>query len=150
MEPRNPDYKAYVTSVFREARFVQELGIEIVDLGPGWVRSKLVIEKEHQQQHGFVHAGVQATIADHTGGAAANTLVAADETVLSVEFKINLLRPALASQLICDSRVIKPGRRLSVVESKVWADQPDTGKLVSQAQLTMAVVPLSQVESQAT
>lgn len=145
MEPRNPDYKAYVTSVFREAQFVQELGIELVDLGPGWVRSRLVVKEKHKQQHGFVHAGVQATIADHTAGAAADTLVAADETVLSVEFKINLLRPAIARQIVCDSRVIKPGRRLSIVESRVWADQPDTGKLVSLAQLTMAVVPQSQV-----
>lgn len=147
MEPRNPDYKAFVSHVFNGAPFIASLGIELVDLGPGWVCSRVVVKPEHQQQNGFVHAGLQATIADHTAGAAACTLVAADETILSVEFKINLLRPALATEIVCDSRVIKSGRRLSIVESRVWAGEPETGKQVSQAQLTMAVVPLSQVES---
>lgn len=70
---------------------------------------------------------------------AAGTLVAADETILSVEFKINLLWPADCEELFCQGKVIKPGKRFTIVESWVWADGFE-GRLVSKAQLTMAVV----------
>lgn len=139
MVARNPDYRQVTEQVFLAAPFVQSLGIELLDLGPGWCRTKMVITKRHCQQHGYVHAGVQTTLADHTAGAAAGTLVAGDETILSVEFKINLLRPADCEELFCEGRVIKPGRRFSVAESSVWADAFD-GRLISKAQLTMAVV----------
>lgn len=135
----NPDYRQVTEQVFLAAPFVQSLGIELLDLGPGWCRTKMVITERHCQQHGYVHAGAQATLADHTAGAAAWTLVAADEMVLSVEFKINLLRPADCEELFCEGRVIKPGKRFSIAESSVWADTFD-GRLVSKTQLTMAVV----------
>ena len=135
----NPDYRQVTEKVFLAAPFVQSLGIELLDLGPGWCRTKMVITENHCQQHGYVHAGAQATLADHTAGAAAGTLVSADETVLSIEFKINLLRPADCEELFCEGRVIRPGRRFSVTESSVWADGLD-GRLISKAQLTMAVV----------
>jgi uncharacterized protein (TIGR00369 family) len=136
---RNPDYRQITEQVFLSAPFVQSLGIELLDLGQGWCRTKMVITERHCQQHGYVHAGAQATLADHTAGAAAGTLVAADETVLSIEFKINLLRPADCEELFCEGRVIKPGKRFSIAESSVWADTFD-GRLVSKTQLTMAVV----------
>ncbi len=139
MVASNPDYRQVTEQVFLAAPFVQSLGIELLDLGPGWCRTKMVITENHCQQHGYVHAGAQATLADHTAGAAAWTLVSADETVLSIEFKINLLRPADCEELFCEGSVIKPGKRFSVTESSVWADAFD-GRLVSKAQLTMAVV----------
>ena len=145
MKARNPDFREQVKQVFNGAPFIRTLGIELVDVGPGWCHSRVAIRDDLHQQHGFVHAGVQATIADHTGGAAAGSLVAADQTILSVEFKINLLRPALASVIECRAQVVKAGRRLSIVESRVWADDAESGLLVSQAQLTMAVISASDV-----
>ena len=139
MIARNPDYRQLTEQVFLAAPFVQSLGIELLDLGPGWCRTRMKITKRHCQQHGYAHAGAQATMADHTAGAAAGTMVAVGETVLSVEFKINLLRPAKCEELFCEGRVIKPGNRFSIVESWVWADAIE-GRLVSKAQLTMAVV----------
>jgi uncharacterized protein (TIGR00369 family) len=136
---RNPDYRQMTEQVFLAAPFVQSLGIELLDLGLGWCQTRMAITERHCQHHGYVHAGAQATLADHTAGAAAGTLVAADEVILSVEFKINLLRPADCKALICEGRVIKPGKRFSIVESSVYADSLD-GRMVSKAQLTMAVV----------
>jgi len=136
---RNPDYRQMTEQVFLAAPFVQSLGIELLDLGPGWCQTRMAITERHCQHHGYVHAGAQATLADHTAGAAAGTLVAVDEVILSVEFKINLLRPADCKALFCEGRVIKPGKRFSIVESSVYADSLD-GRMVSKAQLTMAVV----------
>jgi len=137
---RNPGYRQVTEQVFLAAPFVQSLGIELLDLGPGWCQTRMVITERHCQQHGYVHAGAQATMADHTAGAAAGTLVAVNETILSVEFKINLLRPADCKELFCEGKVIKPGKRFSIVESSVYAESLNNGRLVSKAQLTMAVV----------
>lgn len=137
---RNPDYRQITEQVFLAAPFVQSLSIELLDLGPGWCQTRMVITERHCQHHGYVHAGAQATLADHTAGAAAGTLVAIDETILSVEFKINLLRLAECEELFCEGKVIKPGKRFSVVESSLWADALGGERLVSKAQLTMAVV----------
>ncbi len=139
MIARNPDYRQLTEQVFLAVPFVQSLGIELLDVGPGWCQTSMAITERHRQQNGYVHAGAQATLADHTSGAAAGTLVAAGETVLSVEFKINLLRPAECEELFCEGKVIKPGKRFSIVESWVWADALE-GRLVSKAQLTMAVI----------
>ncbi len=119
MIARNPDYRQMTEQVFHAVPFVQSLGIELLDVGPGWCQTSMAITERHRQQNGYVHAGAQATLADHTAGAAAGTLVAAGETVLSVEFKINLLRPAECEELFCEGKVIKPGKRFSIVESWV-------------------------------
>lgn len=88
-----------------------------------------------------MHAGVQATVADHTAGCAGLTLLAAEELILSVEFKINLLRPAQGSSLRCRAEVLKPGRTLVVAESSVYAGGPQEEVLTAKATVTLAVVP---------
>ncbi|WP_169730682.1 PaaI family thioesterase [Calidithermus chliarophilus] len=103
-------------------------------LGEGWCQTELEVGEQHQQQDGFVHAGVQATMADHSAGTAA-TLIGPGQYVLTVEFKINLLRPARGERLNCRVQVLKPGKSLIVVESEVY-----TQKLVSKATVTVAVL----------
>jgi uncharacterized protein (TIGR00369 family) len=94
----------------------------------------------HYQHHDFVHAGVQATIADHTAGAAATTLIRDTELVLSAEFKINLLNTARGEALRCRAEVLKAGRMLVVVESEVFAVSGEKERLVAKATVTLAVV----------
>src|SRR3972149_11770825 len=94
MKTQNPNFREQVRWIFEAAPFVGGLGLELADLGPGWCESVLPVAAKHLQQDGYIHAGVQATAADHTAGGAAGTLVKPDQTVLTVEFKINLLRPA--------------------------------------------------------
>lgn len=136
-KPRNPDYRAEVQKIFLSAPFVAELGIELVDVGPGWCESRLAVERYHQQQNGVVHAGVLASLADHTAGAAAGSLMDAGQVVLSVEFKINLLRPAQGDALRCRAQVLKAGRTLSVVESQISAQSGDESVLISTATVTL-------------
>ncbi len=140
MANRNPQYRNVVEAVIGDAPFVKDVGIRLIDVGPGWVETGLKINAKHHQHDGFVHAGVQATIADHTAGAAAMSLLGAGEYVLSVEFKINLLRAARGKSLRCRAEVIKPGRSLSVVRSDVWCEDDDGEKHTAHAILTMAVL----------
>ena len=89
---------------------------------------------------------MQATLADHSSGAAASTLISADEQILSVEFKLNLLRPARGEQLRCRATVLKAGRTISVVEAEVHAGDSPRETLVSKATVTLATVPNAQVQ----
>lgn len=140
MKTQNPDYREHTRAIFEKAPFIADLGLVLSGLGPGWCETSLRVEPKHLQQDGFVHAGVQATMADHTAGGAAGTLVRENEMVLSAEFKINLLRPAQGDRLRCRATVLKPGRTLIVAESEVYAIRDGKEKLVAKATVTLAPV----------
>ncbi|MBW6502796.1 PaaI family thioesterase [bacterium] len=140
MKTRNPHYREHVRGIFDMAPFVGDLGLVLSDLGPGWCESVLAVTPKHLQQDGYVHAGVQATMADHTAGGAAGTLVRSTEMVLTAEFKINLLRPALGDRLRCRATVLKSGKTLIVAESEVYAARDGKEKLVAKATVTLVSV----------
>jgi uncharacterized protein (TIGR00369 family) len=120
-----------VAAVFSRAPFIRELGIELLDVGEGWVESQLVLEERHLQQHGFAHAGVVSTIADHTAGAAASTVISEGQSVLTAEYSIHLLRPGSGNRLRSRGEVVKSGRTLIVAASDVWADEVHCARYVS-------------------
>lgn len=140
MDIRNPDYKEAVASSFLKARFIQELGIELVDLGPGWVETRLVVQPRHLQQDDFIHAGVQTTLADHTAGGAAGTVIEQGQLILTASFTVHLLNPAAGEVLRCRSEVLRAGRRLIVAESDVFAVAGGREKRVSKATVTLSVL----------
>jgi len=126
--------------IFSGAPFVEDVGIRLVSVAPGFCETELDVQPRHLQQNGFVHAGVQATMADHTAGGAAATLVESGQLVLTLEFKINLLRAAKGEKLRCRATVLKPGSQVMVVESEVACDSQGTSKLVSKMTASIAVV----------
>jgi uncharacterized protein (TIGR00369 family) len=145
VDPQNPSYAEAVEGLFRHAPFISELGLRLQGFGPGWCETVLEVEPRHLQQDGWLHAGVQATVADHTAGAAGISLVPAGHTVVTAEFKINLLRPARGERLRCRSQVLRPGRRLIVVESELVAEgERSDPPLTAKATVTLAVVDLRQ------
>lgn len=87
------------------APFIRDLGLALTGAGEGWCETELVLAGRHLQQDGYVHAGVQATMADHTAGAAAATRAGPGRRVLTAEFKINLLRAACGERLRCRGSV---------------------------------------------
>jgi uncharacterized protein (TIGR00369 family) len=145
MKAKNREFRAVVQGIFGKAAFIRDVGIKLIDVGPGWCETILVVRDKHRQQDGVVHAGVMATLADHTAGAAANSLIAEDEYILTAEFKINFLRPARADRLRCRADVLKAGRTLTVAESEVFADG---SKLVAKAIVTLAVVARGRGEAE--
>lgn len=146
MRAPDPNYREVVEHGFREAAFLADLGITLVDFGPGWCESTLRIEPRHLQHTGIIHAGVQSTIADHTAGAAAMSVTPAHEFILTVEFKIHLLRAGRGDFLFCRAQVLKPGKAFHVVESEVFALADAKKTLVSKLTGTMAVLPRSEYE----
>lgn len=127
--------------IFDRAPFIKHLGIKLKDCGPGWCETFLTVRPEHFQQDNFIHAGVLATLADHTAGAAAGTLLGKEEICLTVEFKINLLRPAQGTTLRAKAKVLKGGKRLTVAESEVYAEDSNSPRLVAKAMVTLANIP---------
>jgi uncharacterized protein (TIGR00369 family) len=145
MKIPNPSYREEARRVFEEAAFVADIGVRLVELGPGWAETELEVLPRHFQHTGIMHMGVQATIADHTAGTAATTVLRADEYVLSAQFSLNLLRPAAGQLLRCRSTVIKQGRRLVIAESELFAVNDGTSTLVSKATVTLVVIRTQEV-----
>jgi uncharacterized protein (TIGR00369 family) len=108
----------------------------------GRFQSRVDITENHRQQDGFIHAGVMATMADHTAGYSAFTIVPEEMQILTIEFKINFLRPAFGDALVCHSKVIRTGRQIIVSESEVF-DLRKGGKQVpvAKAMVTLMAVP---------
>jgi uncharacterized protein (TIGR00369 family) len=124
--------------------FIEYCGFEAVDIQRGKVESSLNVTNHHRQQDGFVHAGVMAAMADHTAGYAGFTTVEDDRRILTVEFKINFLRPASGRLLECYAQVIREGSKLIVAEAEIYDVREKGGVLCSKALLTQAVVEISQ------
>ncbi len=140
MEVLNPLYRGVVEANFIEAAFVADLGITLLDCGPGWCETRLALLPRHLQHTGVVHAGVQTTIADHTAGAAVLTLLRDIDTIVTAEFKLTLLRAGQGASLWCRAQVLKPGRNIAFVESEVYAFSGDKKILISKLSATMAVL----------
>ena len=125
-----------VRGIFDRAPFMADLGVRLIDVGEGWVTTELDISERLTQQHGFAHAGVVSTLADHTAGAAATTLIDDGQSVLTADFNIHLLRPGAGDLLTSRGEVVRAGRTLIVTQADVWAD----GKHCARYTGTMAVV----------
>ena len=93
-----------------------------------------------EQQHGFVHGGVVGMIADSAAGYAAMTLVSASTSVLTVEYKMNLVAPADGEKLIARGKVVRPGRTLVVTQAEVFAVKDGKEKLCALMQQTIMVM----------
>jgi uncharacterized protein (TIGR00369 family) len=126
--------------IFGEAPFMVDLGVQPVDVAPGRISTELLVAPRHLQHTGVVHAGVMASMADHTMGAAAQSVAPAGHWILTAELKTSLLRAAKGRRLVCEAWVIKPGRSLSFTEAELFAeDEGGQRTLVLKASATMAV-----------
>ena len=119
--PASPDYAQRVRDSFARQSIMALIGAELTAVEPGLVVIELPYRENLCQQHGFFHAGVTSTIADSAGGYAAFSLFPAGASVLTTEFKINLLAPADGERLRAVGRVVKPGRTLTICDVEVFA-----------------------------
>ncbi len=125
---------------FRKAPFMVDLGAQPTAVSDGKVSTELDIQPKHLQHTGVVHAGVLASLADHSMGAAAQTLAPEGHWVVTAEFKVNLLRGARGDKLVCEAWVLKPGKSVMFTEAEVYAvSGADERQLVVKTSGTMAV-----------
>ncbi len=120
-EPADPGFAARVRDSFARQSIMALIGAELTRVEPGLVEIELPFRADLCQQHGFFHAGITSTIADSAGGYAAYTLFPAESSVLTTEYKINLLAPAAGERLKAVGRVVKPGRMLTICDVEVFA-----------------------------
>jgi uncharacterized protein (TIGR00369 family) len=129
---------------FAAQAFMTTIGARLERIDPGEVVIALPYRRDLVQQHGFLHAGVVAAVADSACGYAALTLMEPEAAVLSVEFKVNLLAPARGDRFEAAARVIKSGRTLMICTAEVRAAQAGSGAgpgtLVAAMQGTMMAV----------
>jgi len=138
MNPPNPSFAEDVARSFVQQPIMNLIGARLSLVEPGAVEITLPYRADLAQQHGYLHAGVVATIADSACGYAAFSLMPADSNVLSVEFKVNLLRPAQGVEFVARAEVIKAGRTLTVVRADVFGIDANAEKeLVATMQGTM-------------
>ena len=116
------------------------IGAHIVDVRPGYCAIAIAPRPEIAQQHGYVHAGIVGTIVDSAGGYAGYTLFPEDSSVLTVEFKLNLLAPAAGDRLVAEGQVVKAGRTLAITRGEVFAEADGKRTLVALMQQTLMVM----------
>jgi uncharacterized protein (TIGR00369 family) len=140
-KPQDPDFAARVRTSFAQQGLMTTLGASLELVEPGEVHIALPFSRGLSQQHGYVHAGATATIADSANGYAALTLTPPGYEVLAVEFKINLLAPASASRLLARGRVLRAGRRLTVCLCEVLGVDGEQHELVATMLSTISARP---------
>ena len=125
MEPnfvaRNPDFEAVVRESFARQPMMTTLGAGLVRVAPGEVDIAFPHAAAFTQQNGFLHAGALTSIADSACGYACLTRMPEGSAVLSVEFKINLLAPAVGERFVARGRVVRVGRTIGVATAEVMA-----------------------------
>lgn len=138
MQPGEID--ARVRDSFAKQTIMTTIGAEVLSVRSGEVEIVLPFSDKVLQQHGFVHAGAVATIADSACGYAGLSVMPRDAAVLTTEFKINLLSPAKGDQLRAVGRVIRNGKTLVITLGEVFAETDGVSKQVAMITATMMVV----------
>ena len=130
-----------------ERGFIGFCGYQATDAEWGRFESRVEIQDHHRQQDGFIHAGVMATMADHTAGYSAFTIVPQGMQILTIEFKINFFRPAFGDALLCRAKVVREGRQIIVSESEVFDLRKEGETAVAKALVTLMAVPAENLQS---
>src|SRR5262245_33446887 len=130
-KPKNPQFRARVEQSFSQQQVMKTLGVKIISLKPGEIELMMPYVPAYTQ-----HTGI-ATVLDNACGYAAFSLVPDDTTILTVEFKTNLLAPAKGERFVFRGKVVKPGRTISVCEAQAFAVDGSNEKLVATMTGTM-------------
>ncbi len=137
MEARNPDFAAAVARNFAAQRVMATFQARLERVTPGRVEIGLDYQEALSQQNGFLHAGVLTTLLDSACGYAAYSLMPAGTDVLSVEFKVNLLAPAVGERFVARGEVRRAGRTITVCQGEFIAYRDGAEKVVALMQATM-------------
>ena len=138
----SPHNHSRIHDSFARQSMMATLGARLVSVRCGAVEIEAPILTGSRQQQGFAHAGLTFSIGDSAAGYSALSIMSEDREVLTTEMKINLLAPGAGDRLVARGRVIKPGRRLMVVQSDVYAVQDGTERHIAMLVGTMIPVDL--------
>jgi uncharacterized protein (TIGR00369 family) len=140
-QARNATFAEEIKESFARQTIMRLIGAELTRVEAGVVEITVPYRADLTQQHGYLHAGIVTTIADSACGYAAYTLMPPNSEVLSVEFKVNLLRPAKGEMFLASAEVVKSGKTLTVVRADVFSlDQTGERALIATMLGTMICI----------
>jgi len=132
--------EARVRASFDRQAAMRLIGARLGALRPGYCAIELPYREDLTQQHGYIHAGIVSAIADSAGGYAGFTLFPEDASVLTVEYKLNLLAPATGERLVAEAEVVRQGRTLVITRGEVYAETGTKRTLCAIMQQTLMVM----------
>ena len=136
MSPADPQFASRIRSSFGRQKAMALIGATLTVVEAGHVEVALPWRDDLTQQKGFVHGGIIGMIADTACGYAAFSLMPAGCSLVTVEYKMNILAPARGA-LVARGEVIRPGRTLTVTRGEVYAED---GKHVASMQQTLMML----------
>ncbi len=136
-KPKTSDFRKKVEESFNRQQFMKLINAQLLEVKPGFCEIHVPYDLTLTQQHGFFHAGIVSTIADNAAGYASFSLMEDNSSVLTVEFKLNLIAPGDGEMLIGRSNVLKNGRTLTICRSEVFVVKNGKEKLCAAAQSTL-------------
>jgi uncharacterized protein (TIGR00369 family) len=135
--PLDPHFASRCRDSFGRQKAMALIGASLTRVDPGAVEIALPYRDDITQQKGFVHGGIIGMIADTACGYAAFSLMPADCSLVTVEYKINILAPA-QGDLVARGGVVKAGRTLTIARAEVYAQG---SKHVATMQQTLMMLP---------
>ena len=139
-KPANPDFAQRVRASFARQGVMAHIGAKLGLVEAGRVQIRLPFSERLSQQHGFFHGGITTTIADSACGYSGFTLMPAEASVLTIEYKVNFLAPADGELLIATGHVVKPGRTVIVCHADVIVHKGGSERLCATMTETMMVM----------
>lgn len=136
----NPDFENRIRKFLERQYFMHHIGFDLNVIEAGRTEGRLTFDQIHQQQRGFAHGGLVATLADITAGFAAYTLVPEDQHVVTAEIKVSYFHPGMGDSLFAKGWVVKPGSMIHFCEAEVWSQKEDEQLLIAKATTSMAVI----------
>ncbi|MEG3790794.1 PaaI family thioesterase [Lysobacter sp. CCNWLW3] len=130
-----------IAASFAAQGLMATLGAQLVLVAPGEVQIALRPRPELSQQHGYIHAGALTSVLDSACGYAALSVAPLGLDVLTVEFKINFVRPAVADRFVAIGRVVKAGKTLTVCQGEVIGERGSERDAIAVMQATIINVP---------
>jgi uncharacterized protein (TIGR00369 family) len=134
--PADPQFASRIRESFARQKAMALIGASLTVVEPGYVEVALPYRDDLTQQKGYVHGGILGMIADTACGYSAFSLMPAGCSLVTVEYKINILTPAKAS-LVAKGQVVKPGRTLTVARAEVYSQD---GSHVASMQQTLMML----------
>lgn len=139
-QPSDPHFAARVRSSFEKQGIMATIGAHLLKVVPGEVEIEFPYSLSLSQQNGYIHAGVMTTIVDSACGYAAYTVMPVDADVLTIEYKVNFMSPAVGESFKGIGKVVKAGRNITVCAGDVIAVANGKEKVVATMLATMIAV----------
>jgi len=134
------DFRQRIRSSFARQPAMETIGAELTRVEHGTIEIELPFDIKLTQQHGFLHAGVISAALDSACGYAATTMIDRDASILTIEFKVNLMSPGRGERFLFRGEVTKPGSTIIVADGRGYAIGDGPAKLIASMTGTMMVI----------